>query len=221
MLGEALTYPSRRDGWLKTVAVGGLLVLASPLVLPLFVLSGYFVSVLRSSAHEVSRPPVFERWGDLLVDGLKATAIQVVYGVVALVLLFAVAVVALALSPAVSETAPSTTTTQNLTDASVGVLLFGYLFVAVVGYVSLAALARFAHEERIYSAFEVRTVVRTAFTSEFFVAFVLAVGVGLVLGLIAAALSVILLGLFVLVYVQIVVSHLLGRGYGRARERLE
>ena len=47
MLSEAFAYPRRDDDWLRTVLIGGVLLLFSPLFLPALVVQGYLVRVLQ------------------------------------------------------------------------------------------------------------------------------------------------------------------------------
>lgn len=88
MLEDALSYPRRDDSW-RTVVIGGLLTCFGFLLLPLFVVYGYGVHVLRSSALGEAEAPPFDDWSDLLVDGLKAFAISLAYGFVPFLIVFA------------------------------------------------------------------------------------------------------------------------------------
>lgn len=220
MLGDAITFPKAREGWVKTVVTGGLLLVTSVFVLPLLVLLGYHVRVVRSGVAGDANPPEFEQWGDLLVDGLKLCTIYIVYAIaplLALALAFAVSAVT-APAPETVQTlqTPNAVSEPHLSPVSVGVLLAICLVALVSGYVSFAATARFAHEDRIGAAFEIRPVVRTAFTSEFFVGFVLFQAVWIVLGVVGLALLGMVVGLFLIFYTFVVAWYLIGRGYRNA-----
>ena len=217
MLGDALFFPKARDGWLKTVGIGGVLLITSIFIIPYLVLSGYLVRVMRSGARDRSQPPVFDEWKDLFIDGWILCGIQIIYGVVGVGIPTLVVFASSDLREAILSPDPMASLS---TDAMI-VLVFAYLFAFFVSYVSLVALARFAHEHRFEAAFEMRTVFRTAFTSEFFVAYVLFLSVGLVLGAISAFFSLLVVGLFLFFYTYVVAYYLIGRGYRKANKRRE
>jgi hypothetical protein len=185
-----------------------------------FVLQGYLVRVLDAAARRERTPPSFTQWGALFVDGLKVFVVNLVYGlfvVVPLALLLGGLLVIVPGEPMSMDgagAAPPPTPT-----GSGGVLVVVLLFVLVVGfglllaYLLPAALANFAIEGSLGSAFALRTIVSGAFTGEYAVAWVLAVVVGIVGGLVGSALSAVVVGVFVLFYVQVVLYYLVGRGF--------
>ncbi|SEH54115.1 Protein of unknown function [Halopenitus malekzadehii] len=69
LLRFSLLYPGR-DGW-QTVLVGGILLLFSWLIIPLFIAAGYFVRLTHAAGRGNVEPPTFDEWWDLLVDGVK------------------------------------------------------------------------------------------------------------------------------------------------------
>ncbi|WP_435075606.1 DUF4013 domain-containing protein [Halorubrum sp. HHNYT27] len=92
MISSSLDYLRDGDDAVMTVLIGGLLLLASPLIVPSILVLGYVSRVLRGTAAGDDTPPVFEEWGDLLVEGAKAFAVTLVYSLLPLAV-FAVAVV--------------------------------------------------------------------------------------------------------------------------------
>jgi len=82
MFQEALNYPRDSDSAVKNVAIGGLLLFLSFLVVPTFFMVGYVVRSLRNVLDGIEEPPAFDEWGDLFVDGLKAFAIGLAYSLV-------------------------------------------------------------------------------------------------------------------------------------------
>ncbi|MFC7187815.1 DUF4013 domain-containing protein [Halorubrum yunnanense] len=79
MMSASLTYLRDGDAVVVTVLIGGLLLLASPLVVPSVLALGYVSRVLRRTADGDDAPPAFEAWGDLLVEGAKAFVVAFVY----------------------------------------------------------------------------------------------------------------------------------------------
>jgi len=212
MLGDAISYPRQGDDWLKTVLIGGVLSLLGFLVVPLFLVTGYLVRVLRSAAYDEAEPPVFDEWGDLLVDGLKAFVIGLVYVGIPLALLFAGAF-ALGVGGALVGGS-----------AGAGLGIAGLLFALVMGVITIvagyavpAATANFACNDDFGAAFAFGDVVEVVIDGDYFAAWVLALVIGIVGGVIGNLLAFVIVGIFVLFYVQVSVYYLFGRGYGKAR----
>ena len=80
MIEEAINYPRNdEENWVRTVLIGSAIALLSFLFLPIFLLFGYYVRVLRGSMAGDDMPPVFDEWGELFTDGLKAFVVTFVY----------------------------------------------------------------------------------------------------------------------------------------------
>lgn len=82
MFGEALRFPIAGDSALKNLLIGGVLGLLGFLLVPAFFVQGYLVRVLRVAVDGGDEPPVFDEWGDLLVDGLKLFVVTLAYFIV-------------------------------------------------------------------------------------------------------------------------------------------
>jgi len=76
----------KSDDAIRTIAIGGLLSLLAFLVVPVFILAGYFIRVLNRTAGGDEVPPVFDEWGELAVTGLQAVLIGVAYALVPTIL---------------------------------------------------------------------------------------------------------------------------------------
>ena len=198
MLGDALSYPSNSDDWLKTILIGGILMVASVLIIPAFLLQGYFVRVLRSAARGEDTPPSFEDWEGMLVDGFKLFGIAIAYSLFAIIL----PVIVVGIGAMISD----------ILGVILGLLAIVFMF--AVSYLIPAAQTNFALTGKFGAAFEIKQVTDAAFTSQYFVAILLAMVVGGILGFISALLSFIVVGLFFLVYTQMVIYYLYGRGCG-------
>lgn len=215
MLREALTYPARADE--ETLLVGAVLVLAAGLlvrlgvlgvlaVVPVVVLAGYAVTVLRASAAGADAPPGFADARALAADGLRAVAVAVGY-------LF-VPVVALALT--VGGRGPGG-------PVSVESALFVYVAGTVVLVASLsfayllpAALAEVARRRTLRAAADPAAVRRIAADAGYFVGWVAAATVASVAVALASALAAVgrpggVAALAVAGYALVAVARLLGR----------
>lgn len=218
MIEDALSYPTADDEWTERIVVGGLLVLASPLVIPAIALYGYLVRVLRSVAAGESVAPEFDDWEELLVDGVKALVIGLAYALVPLVafgVLFSVVGIGF-VAAAAGESAAG---------VGIGVVFLAVLGVVafavslVVAYVVPAALARFALDGSLEAAFEFRALFDAVTTSDYALGWVLAAVVSIVVGAVASALTIVLVGFFVSFWSQVVSTYLFGRGYVDATTR--
>jgi hypothetical protein len=87
MFEDALRYPYDEGDGLRSLVIGGLLTLLSVLVLPAILVSGYTLRVLREVDAGDEHLPAFDDWGAMLVDGLKAIAVALVYVLIPAVLL--------------------------------------------------------------------------------------------------------------------------------------
>ena len=212
MLSDALRYPLNGDGWVRTILIGGLLTILSVLVLPAFLVQGYYVRVLRGVANDDPDPPAFDEWVALLVDGVKLFVVNVVVVLGVVVVQAGVAVVL--------GTGSFLAGTTGVSDPSaaggvVGLLGIGVLLAGIVAitYVAPAMFVNFAREDSLTAAFHVSTVLSGALSVEYLIAWLLAVAVGLVLGTVASILSLLVVGIFGLFYVQVVTYYLFGRGF--------
>ncbi|MDY7083277.1 MAG: DUF4013 domain-containing protein, partial [Halobacteria archaeon] len=88
MLGEALKYPMNRDDWIKQLLIGGVMLIFGILLIPALIAYGYFVRVLESSIAGDEAPPVFDDWGDMIVDGLKFFVITLIYQIIPTIIFF-------------------------------------------------------------------------------------------------------------------------------------
>ncbi|SFR58623.1 DUF4013 domain-containing protein [Halogeometricum limi] len=212
MLGDALSYPRNNPDWIPTILIGGVLSVLGVLILPIFIVQGYSVRVMRSAAKGETSAPSFTDWGGLTVDGLKLFVISIAYALLIVIPIVAVTVV-LGLGSTLAD--PTTGPSAAFGVATLlGFLVIG-LFGLAIGYFAPAGYANFAVEDSLGAAFDVSTIVSAATTGEYFTAWVLAVLVGLVGGLLGGALSVVIVGIFVVFYVQIVVYYLFGRGFAK------
>ena len=71
---EALKFPFEEDDWLRKAVIGSVLALASLLVIPAPLLTGYLLRVFRSDSM-----PEFSNYLDMYIDGLKAFLVIALY----------------------------------------------------------------------------------------------------------------------------------------------
>lgn len=180
MIEDAFKYPTESDNWLMTVLIGGILTIFGFLLLPAFVVYGYLVRVIQRTVDGADEPPVFEDWGELLVDGLQAWIISLVY------LLIPLVVAAVTVGGSILAMA-----TGTRAGASAGVAgLFGGLMLTFVlsvlfGYLAVAAIVNFAYERKFGAGFDFGRLREIAFNSEYAVAFLVSLVGFIVAGIVA------------------------------------
>ena len=158
MIEASLNYLRDSDDALVTVLIGGVLLLASPLLIPAFAVLGYVTRVLRRTADGDDEPPVFDAWGELLVDGLKAFVVTFVYSLLPLGVLTAAAVISVGTLVVVpgGESVGLGTVVVGLIVLVGGLVA---LLVSLVGaYVAPAAVAAVADSGKVGDGFALGTL---------------------------------------------------------------
>lgn len=216
--GDALTYPTNRADWVKTVAIGGILSFFWFLLfVPVLVVSGYIARVIGATLTGETEPPTFGDWGSLFVEGLKVFVVGLVYMIVPIAV-WAVTVGGSILSMA--------TGTEGGAAAGIGGLLVGmalyFVLSLVFGYFAAVGIVNFVREGRIGAAFDVGVLTSVGLTGEFAVAWLGAVVVYLVVGFVMTVLNVIpilgfviafFVGPFVYFYAAVVAARLWTEGF--------
>ncbi len=209
---EIIAYPTKRDDWIKTLLIGGVLVFFSFLLVPILVVYGYVVRTIRRTLSGEPEPPIFDAWGELLVDGLQAWVISLVY------LLIPLVVAGVTVGGSIVAIA---TGTEAGAAAGVGGLMLGLgltsILLLVFGYLSVAAIVNFANEERFGAAFDFDRIKTVALDREYAIAWLVSVVILLVAGLVTAIpLIGWLLSPFVGFYAAVVAANLWAGGFDRA-----
>ena len=210
MLGDSLSYLRNSSDWIPTTLIGGILSVLSILILPAFVLQGYYVRVMRGAAKREDAASSFIDWGGLFVDGLKLFVVNVAYGIPLMVVWFAVLFVTGAGS---STPTPGAAPSSGVGIVTIVGLLLVLALAVFVAYFLPAAFANFAIEGSLGAAFDLSTIVSGATTGEYLKGWLLGLLVGVVGGLVGVLLSALVVGIFVLFYVQVVTYYLFGRGF--------
>lgn len=221
MFEAALRYPTNGEKALERLLIGGVLVILSVFVLPIFLVYGYLLRSIAAVAAGEEEPPAWEDWGELFVDGLKAFVVGVAYAIVpfVLALLF---FVPLSVGTAVGGDGRSGVV------AGIGALAFLVMIVVglAVAYVVMAALTNLAVEGRLGAAFEFSTVGRLATSEPYVIAIVLAIVVQVLVAAVVfaavlftfglAVLVLVPLGAFIQFWLYLVTVYLFGAAYREA-----
>lgn len=209
---RVVTYPMQSDEWVKTLVVGGVLVFFGFLLVPLFVAYGYVVRAMRHSLDMEPEPPVFEDWGELLVDGAKAMVIGLAYMLVPLI----VAGLTIGGSIAAMATGNEAAAAAGFGGLWIGFLLSGILALAF-GYLAVVALVNFADAGRFGAGFEFETIRTVALDREFAMAWLVSIALFVVASIVGAIPFIgWILAPFATFYVTVVAANLWAGGFTRA-----
>lgn len=209
-----VTYPMESEEWVKTVLIGGVLVFFGFLLVPLFAAYGYLVRVMRQTLDVEPEPPVFEDWGDLLVEGAKAWAISVVYMLVPLL----VAGVTIGGSIVAMATGNEAVAAAGFGGLWIGFLLSGILAI-VFGYLAVVGVLNFADTGRFGAAFDAQTIKTVALDREFAVAWLVSIAIFVVASIVSAIPFVgWILTPFATFYAAVVAANLWAGGFSQALE---
>jgi hypothetical protein len=139
-----LKYPFNEDEWWKTIGTGMVCEYFTWLIMPGFVLAGYYIRVMRHTAAGHEEPPTFEEPMSLVGDGLRVLFILGVY------LLIPTVVAAMVFIPALLAILEGQG--GGLTGLLVALLITSAvtLFFA---YGGVAGVVQFSHTGSIASAF--------------------------------------------------------------------
>ncbi|WP_284010094.1 DUF4013 domain-containing protein [Haloarcula pelagica] len=218
---DSLTYPMESDDWIKTIIIGGLLGLFSFLIVPGILVSGYVVRAVRERAAGATEPPVFDEWGELLVDGLKATVIGFVY------MLIPLAVFAFTVGTAIVGFLTGTDAGAGLGLASLlgGFVVSGILSL-IFGYFAVAAVVNFACEDSLGAAFDIGALRKLALSTDYAVPWLISVGIFFAAGIAVSVLNVVpglgaIIGPFFSFYAYIVAAELWAGGYNDVMKRAD
>lgn len=211
---DAITYPTESDDWIVTVLIGGALTLIGFLIVPLFLVSGYVVRTIRANLAGEPEPPTFGDWGDLLVDGLKATVIGIVYMIVPLVVMGVTVGGALF----AMLTGGDAGAVAGLGGLVVG-LLVSFVLSLLFGYLSTVAIVNFASEDRLGAAFDFGRIWSVGFDADFAVPWLLSIAVFIAAGFVAVIPVVgALIAVFTNFYAAIVGARLWADGFTESVE---
>ena len=101
-LQELMVFPFRNPRWKSQLAIGGLLTLANFVVriLPMSLVYGYSLQIVRGIVQERQLPsmPLWDDWGRLLTDGLRALVVRIVFIAPAVLLILVGYALSMALS---------------------------------------------------------------------------------------------------------------------------
>ncbi|UPV74630.1 DUF4013 domain-containing protein [Halorussus limi] len=172
------------------------------------------IRAMAAASREEAEPPAFEDWGELLVDGIKASAVGIAYALVPIILLFTTTGVLGAGSEAGG----------NAGGVLAGIGVLGLLVVVVLlfalQYALPAALTNMGREERLGAAFDFETLKPVLTSGEYLKAVILTFGVALIGGIAFSVFALVTIGIGYLVapffyfWLYLAGSYMFGTAFG-------
>lgn len=159
VMTDSLKYPS--SNW-KKVLILGVMILFSFLIIPLFIVLGYFIRVLKASLAGLEDLPEFDEWVDMIVDGIKVLLVGIVYSLPAIVIMV-VSMIAiwgsLSSITAIQSTGMSPTTALGMfTGIGFIGMIVAILYMLIITPILYIAIANMAYNEELGAAFRVSEI---------------------------------------------------------------
>lgn len=232
---DLFAYPFRDDEWVKKAAIYGLISLLGVFIIPLPLIGGYGLRLLRGviKTGELSLPE-WEDLGDMYLDGLAQMVISLVYSLPVYILLCCgmIPLFGAPVAMTVIEDAPGLAVGSMIAGYGIGMLLLGLasLLGLLVSFVLYAGIARYADTGDLGSAFrfgEVWRLIKANF-GQFLLVFAVYYGITMGLSFVTQILmyTVVLICLlpFLMVliafYMQALVGAMYGLAYREAQQKL-
>ena len=155
IFSDSLGYPSKN---LKRVVVLGLSLLFSILIIPLFILFGYGLRVIRKSVEGETEPPAFDALGAMIVDGLKYLVAVIGYFLIPGILMGMGIMSAIASIPSYDMMGGGASVITLLTGS--GLFLLGVLLSIVISVIANMGIANMAHTGKLGAAFRFGEILR-------------------------------------------------------------
>lgn len=205
MLEDGLSYPMQGDSWIGRILIGGLMIFLSFLVVPAFAVSGYLLRILETTAAGEPEPPEWDDWGGLIVDGIKALIVTMVYSFVPVVVVSVLGFLLLGaggiFGAALGDSGGGLVAGLGLTGALLlGLLLIPAMF--VVYYLVPAALTNMAVEGNLSAAFDFSTMKGIVLSSDYFIAVLMPILIGILVNIAVTVLSITVVGLLLVPFVS-------------------
>lgn len=208
---EALTYGTKNLG---SVFIGGILLVVSFLLIPLFLVQGYLVRIAENTMKKDENMPNWENFGDMLVKGLFVFIIGVAY--------FIIPVIVFLLLGGISLISLLTMNPAGIM-AAIGGLLFAFLIAGILfiilGFMYIFGILRYVETGNLASAFGFGDIISRISKKfgEFIVAYIIMLGICIITAIALGLLSAILIGIvlfpFAVFYIMIVFYRLFAKIY--------
>lgn len=150
---DALKYPLKD---FKKVVILGILTILSSLLIPGFLVLGYFFKVIKSS-NDSSELPDFNEWITMFIDGLKVFTVLFIYSILPAILILMGMWVALL--PMLTVPGEGSLLNPHTSISLVsGIALIGILLQIMISFIIPIALVNMAFKNDLSAAFRLKEV---------------------------------------------------------------
>ncbi len=137
IISDSIKYPS--SNWGK-VLILGVIMIASILIVPIFLLMGYIFRIIKATLAGLDELPEFDEIGEMFVDGLKVFVVAIIYAIP----VYIIALIIGALLGSSTTAASISINPYMLWAFVIGYIV--YIIVAViVGLIEVIAIANMAY----------------------------------------------------------------------------
>ena len=155
IFSDSFGYPSKS---LKRVVVLGISALFSILIIPLFIMFGYALRVIRKSIEGETEPPAFDDLGAMIVDGMKYLVVSIVYFLIPMILMGIGITSVITSETSYDMMGGSASSIAFLTGS--GLFLLGFLLMLVISVIETIGVANMAHTGKLGAAFRFGEILR-------------------------------------------------------------
>lgn len=192
MIEPAIFYPFRGENVLKRTAIGTILLFFWAFLIPVLIILGYLIAIIRTTVAGHDEPPAFADWRRLIVDGLNVLAIGFLY------LFIPINLFAILWFFSGQDTGSVYHISSNLDIIAIVVQMS---ILVLIMYLMPAALTNFANQKGITSAFEFNCIMSVVITTDYLVASVITTGFIIITATTISFLNFHIIGLFVASFV--------------------
>ncbi len=142
----------------KKILIFGILTILSSLILPGFLILGYFLKIIKSSIKGSSELPEFDDWIKMFTDGLKVFVVLFIYSIIPVILIllgvWTVLLPMLSVPGSLSVLNPSLAV-----GLGGGTTLIGIVLEIIVSFIIAIAIANMAYHDELGAAFRFSEII--------------------------------------------------------------
>ncbi|MDD3984593.1 MAG: DUF4013 domain-containing protein [Methanobacterium sp.] len=136
IVSDSIKYPS--SSWVKVFMLG-IIIITSFLVLPMFLIYGYILRIIKATIAGIDELPDFDGIGEMFIDGIKMFLVAIIYAI-------PVGIIGLLVGLLTGDTAH---TGISLNPAMLFAFILGYIvyiiIAMVIGLIEVIAIANMAY----------------------------------------------------------------------------
>ncbi len=182
VIGDAVRYPSQ--DW-KNVIILGIISILSFLIIPAFIVGGYFFRIIKATIAGSDELPEFDDWGEMFIDGLKLIIVGIIYAIPIFIIS---AILGLGQSAVMNMTTFSSVAIFGIIAGSMVQLIVG-IIIGLVAYIAVAHMAYYDGDLGAAFRFsEILDVMSRIGWADYIIWYIVMVILGLVVGVVSVIL---------------------------------